>query len=217
MRPALLRLCLLVALLPLAGCATFYHPIAFAPPSAPAAPGEVKPVAAAQPWGNNPRYQAHARKSSLRMVALTVANGTDQEVRVALDPKTPFLTPAEAGTQVGQAVGPYLLYPIGAAVAFPGGHSGEMFAKLADSIQVGAIAIGVSIAVGNMAVAHHANTMMERFFSDHLWTDGPIAPGGTRQGLVLIHAWPAPVAGVGLQVTDAAGSRTLDVALPPED
>lgn len=217
MRP--IALVLVFALAHLVGCARIYRPITVAPTPLQAAAGEVRTSVEFQPWGDNSRYMERARGKGLRMMVLTVANGTDQGVQVTLDPGSvpgEWLSPAKACALVRQGYLGFALYPVGSLALIPPWQTGA-WSGLANAIAAVSFSATLTVAISNAAVAASSNRKLEAFFTQKAWTDGGIPPGTTRQGLLLFRPHgPRAAATLRFQVVEASGSRTVELPLPGE-
>src|SRR5664279_4826334 len=155
-----------------------------------------------------------AREVGVRMLLLTVTNGTDRAVQVSLDPGSipgEWIPPTQAHALIKQGRFGYALLPIGSLALLPPGQTGAWsgMANAASGISFG---ITLTIALSNAAVATSSNRKLETFFSQNAWIDGEIPIAGTRQGLFWFRSHHPRAPGIlRLQVVDASGSRTLEL------
>jgi hypothetical protein len=216
---ALGSLLLLLALAHQIACARIYRPITVAPAPIHAVPGEVRSSVAFQSWGDNSRYMKRAHGERVRLMVLAVANGTEHEVQVTLDPGSvpgEWLSPAKACALVRQGYLGFALYPVGSQALIPPWQTGA-WSELANAIAAVSFGATLTVALSNAAVAASSNRKLEAFFTQKAWTDGGIPPGTTRQGLLLFRPHdPRAAATLRFQVVEASGSRTVELPLPGE-
>jgi len=199
------------------GCARIYRPIIVAPTPVQVLPGEIRPSIGFQPWGDNSRYRDRAQKVGIRMLVLTVDNGTDRNVHVSIDPGSvpgERLSPSGATALIKQSLWGYSFYPIGSLIALPPIQTGA-WAELGNAICWTSFGITLAVGISNGAVAASSNRKLENFFSLNGWSDGEVTSGGRRLGLLLFQVKEAhPSLKLRLLLLDAGVTRTIDVPLP---
>ena len=151
------------------------------------------------------------------MLVLTVANGTDHPVRVALDPGSiqgEWLTPTRIHAMIKQNVWGWAFLPVGSLAILPPGQTGA-WSGMANAVSGISFGITLAIALSNAGVASSSNRKLEAFFKQQAWLDGEIPSGGNRQGLLWLRPYTARAPLIlRLQVMEAGHSRTLEMPMP---
>ena len=200
-------LALLLSLAAAFGCARIYRPVELAMPPLPAsATGPLAGSLALQPWGDNARYEAKARRAGLRVAILVLENrsGADLEIQGLEAPEHASLVPAGAvAGLVNQQALAYLLYPLVPGMLIPGADTKGSYGP-SDQAMFSALAIaGACIGVPNALVAAWSNRRLEAFLREAAWTPGPLRPGQVVRGLVFVRSrdpyapWPSTSASMG--------------------
>lgn len=213
-----LPLALLVTLATAFACARIYRPVALALPSAPATTGPLAGSLALQPWGDNSRYEAKARRAGLRVAVLVLENrsGSDLDVLGLDPPDNVSLIPAEAAASlVKQHAVAYLLYPLAPGMLIPGASTKGSYGP-SDQAAFSALAIvGACIGVPNALVAARSNRRLAAFLRESAWAPGTLRPGQVVRGLVFIRSRdPHALQTFRLRYQGGAGPGTLDLACP---
>jgi len=179
--------CLLVLLLGGMGCARIYRPVAMA--SSPLrTPGPwLSGHLERQPWGDNSRYEARAKKAHLQVLVLTLENTCAAEVEV-LKVEAPSavesLTPEAALKLVKQwpiAYASYVLVPAAAAEVAAAMSSSD-FVLVYASLGL----VGLLIAIPNAIVASFSNDRLGSFFRAEAWSPRVLHAGEARHGLLFL-------------------------------
>jgi hypothetical protein len=199
------------------GCARIYRPITLVPPPTTRTAGEVTLSVDFQPWGDNSRYEAHAHENLVRLMVLSATNGTNQEVRVALDPASvpgEWLSPARGLALLKQSFVGYALLPTLSLLLFPPGQTGA-WSAMANAVSGISLGTTLVIAISNAAVAASSNRKLEEGFTRNAWADGPLPPGETRQGLLLFRAYdPQAPARLRFRIEGPGGVRVQELLMP---
>jgi len=216
MKPLPLALPLAVALA--FGCARIYRPVALAMPPATASTDGLAGALVLQPWGDNSRYEAKARRAGLRVAVLVLENRSASDL-VILGLEAPdnvsILSPETAAGIVKQHAVAYLLYPLVPGMLIPGSATKGSYGP-SDQAMFSALAIvGACIGVPNALVAARSNRRLEAFLRDSAWAPGTLRPGQVVRGLVFIRSRDpyAPLL-LRLRSRGGTGERALALVCP---
>lgn len=216
MKPVPLALPLVLALA--FGCARIYRPVALAMPPAAASTDGLAGALALQPWGDNSRYEAKARRAGLRVAVLVLENRSvsDLEILGLEAPDNASILSAEtAAGLVKQHAVAYLLVPLVPGMLIPGSATKGSYGP-SDQAMFSALAIvGACIGVPNALVAARSNRRLEAFLRDTAWSPGTLRPGQVVRGLVFLRSRDpyAPLV-LRLRSRGGTGERALVLVCP---
>lgn len=216
MKPVPLAVPLVLALA--LGCARIYRPVALAMPPAAASTEGLAGALALQPWGDNSRTEAKARRAGLRVAVLVLENRTasDLEVLGLEAPDNVRLLSAEtAAGLVKQHDVAYLLFPLVPGMLIPGSATKGSYGPSDQAIFSALAIVGACIGVPNALVAARSNRRLEAFLRDSAWTPGALRPGQVVRGLVFIRSRdPYGPLVLRLRARGGAGEQALPLVCP---
>lgn len=211
-------ICILLTLAGGLGCARIYRPITLAPPPATAHEPGLSGRVVLQPWGDNSRYERKALRSSLRMLTLSLENGSDGDLeilRLEVPGGATLLPPGKAARLVKQQSLAHLLYPLLPGVIALGASDTSGYGPSDKAMFQGLAIVGFCVAVPNAVIAARSNRRLAGFFHDHAWAPGHLKAGEARQGLVFVRSAdlyaPLPL---GVVSRDAGGEQRLSLVAP---
>ena len=181
----------LVCLSLLNACASIYRPPQLGARPAVSRPGEVLPRVEPFPWGRNEGYAERAGKAGVRVLLLTLQNGTAESVevvRLELPPGMDRLDAPAAAQSIQQNPWWFALYPgipLGGFVIALVSSSGYGGLAAVAGFVVLTVA-GIGIGIPNAIVASNSNDKLQEHFQAGAWKDAPVPPGSAARGLVFL-------------------------------